>query len=268
MHYIDQGHGSPLVFVPGAQGRWEYMRATIDALSTRFRVITFSLGDEPTAAFPFDSARGFDSYADQIAAVLDAAGIRRAAICGLSFGGLIALRFAAQYADRVNALVLVSTPGPGWRLRPRHDFYARLPWIFGPLFMLEAPFRARRELAVALPRLADRWRFARTIMTTSLKAPLSMRRMATRGRAIASYDMAGDCTRVAAPTLVVTGEPDLDYVVSAEGTSQYARLIAGAETAVLQRTGHQGTLTRPDAFADTVQAFVARVQPSRDGRVA
>ena len=50
MTVIDRGHGTPLVLVPGIQGRWEYMRPAVDALAERFRVVTFDLcGDRDGA---------------------------------------------------------------------------------------------------------------------------------------------------------------------------------------------------------------------------
>jgi pimeloyl-ACP methyl ester carboxylesterase len=255
MRFIDQGRGRTLVFIPGLQGRWEYARGTVDALSSRFRTLTFSLGDEPSAGFPFQRERGFDSYADQVAAVLDRTGTDRAIVCGLSFGGLVALKFAALRPERVEALVLASTPGPGWRLRRKHEMYARFPWVFGPLFLLEAPMRARSELKAAFPDPAARrafvWRLVRTLAT----APVSLTRMARRARLIGTYDSTSDCARIVAPTLVVTGEADLDHVVPVDGSSRYVELIAGARQSVLFNSGHQGTLTRPDAFAAAVGEF-------------
>ena len=53
---MDLGHGEPVVIVPGIQGRWEWMRPGVEALAERCRVLTFSLGDEPTRGY--DSARG------------------------------------------------------------------------------------------------------------------------------------------------------------------------------------------------------------------
>jgi hypothetical protein len=38
-----------------------------------------------------------------------------------------------------------------WRLRRRHEIYSRVPWLFGPLFLAESPWRLRAELAAALP---------------------------------------------------------------------------------------------------------------------
>jgi pimeloyl-ACP methyl ester carboxylesterase len=57
---------------------------------------------------------------------------------------------------------------------------------------------------------------------------------------------------------VITGEPALDRIVAVDGTAQYARLIRGAEQVTLEHTGHQGIMTRPEAFADLVEAFVEK----------
>jgi len=72
--------------------------------------------------------------------------LERATICGVSFGGLIAVRFAASFPSRCEALILASTPKPRLRLRPRHQTYLRAPWIFGPIFLAETPFRLRPEI--------------------------------------------------------------------------------------------------------------------------
>jgi pimeloyl-ACP methyl ester carboxylesterase len=90
--------------------------------------------------------------------------------------------------------------------------------------------------------------------------------MARRARIIATYDAAADCAVLSAPTLVVTGEAGLDHVVDVDGSSRYARLIAGSSYWVMTGTGHQGTLTRPDVFVDRVLAFVGSVVSEGVGR--
>jgi 3-oxoadipate enol-lactonase len=255
MHIVDCGSGIPLVVVPSIQGRWEWVRPAVDALAASFRVITFSLCGE-RGCMRFDQTKGLDSFADQIAAVLDQRGIDRAAIAGISFGGLAALHFAARYPHRSSALVLVSTPGPTMHLKRRHELYTRYPWLFGPLFVAETPRRLRKEIAAAIPDRKARVRFAWGQVRTLLTAGLSFSRVAQRARLIGHSDIAGDCAAVTAPTLVISGDPSLDYVVSADGTSLYARLIRGARTVRLERTGHLGSITRPEAFAMIVHEFV------------
>lgn len=256
MHIVECGSGPPLVVIPGLQGRWEYVRPTVDALAESFRVVTFSLGDEPSADWRFNPGRGMDGFADQVGAALDDRGITQAAICGSSFGGLVALRFAARDADRVSALIMVSTPGPGWHLTRRHEFYARLPRVFGPLFLAESPWRLRRELTATLPEAGSRLRFAGQQLRTAIEAPVSVSRMAARARLVATHNRQADGAALACPTLVVHGDPALDHVVDAGGTRDYLALIRGARAAVLDGTGHLGSLTRPREFATIVRAFL------------
>lgn len=244
MQIVDRGSGPPLVLIPGLQGRWEYLRPAVDALSSSFRVLTFSLG-----------AGDLDGCAQQVASVLAEKRIARATICGVSFGGLIAVRFAAQHPSRCDALILASTPRPVLRLRPRHKMYVRAPWIFGPVFLVETPWRLRPEIRAAIPDARTRRLFSLQALGTAFSAPVSLSRMAARARLISSVDVRPDCERITAPTLIVTGERDLDRVVPVEGSTEYLALIPNAQAVVLARTGHLGSITRPDAFAALVRAF-------------
>jgi proline iminopeptidase len=79
--------------------------------------------------------------------------------------------------------------------------------------------------------------------------------MAARARLITNMDVGPDCERITAPTLVVTGEGGLDHVVPVEGSSEYVRRIANARAVVLERTGHLGSITRPEAFTDVIREF-------------
>ena len=109
MNIVDVGNGAPLVLIPGIQGRWEWMRPAVDVLAKHCRVITFSLADEPTSGARFDESSGIWGYVQQVDDVMDAAGVRAATICGVSFGGLIASSFAARHAAKVS----------GWCWPPR-----------------------------------------------------------------------------------------------------------------------------------------------------
>jgi pimeloyl-ACP methyl ester carboxylesterase len=245
MNIIDRGNGPALVLVPGIQGRWEYMRPAVDALSRVFRVITFSL-----------KADDLDGHVRDVHAALAATGVDRAVICGVSFGGIVAARFAATHPDRTSALVLASTPGPGWRLPRRHRLYARLPWVLGPLFLVESPWRMRAELRAAFPDGRTRRAFKASVVKTLLTAPISLGRMAARARLINDTGLRSDCARITAPTLIVTGEPALDHVVPVDGSREFAGLIRGARVDVIARTGHLGSVTRPDLFVALISQFV------------
>ena len=84
-------------------------------------------------------------------------------------------------------------------------------------------FDCGAELAVALPNRADRLT-VRALAAHDLahRAAVAAADGGARARRCTRHDIAADCRRVTAPTLVVTGEPALDRVVPVEGTTPYA----------------------------------------------
>ena len=126
----------------------------------------------------------------------------------------------------------------------------------GTLFFAEGPWRLWGEVAAALPGSSERARFLWGQARTALHAPLSPPAMAARARLIGEVQLNADCADVAAPTLVVTGEPALDRVVPVAATTEYLRLIRGARLERLPDTGHLGCVTRPELFEATVKAFL------------
>jgi pimeloyl-ACP methyl ester carboxylesterase len=254
---VDRGTGPPLIVIPGIQGRWEYLRPAVKELSMRHRVLTWSLPDE--RRFHGEYEHGLDGFAEMIERILDERGISRAVICGVSFGGRIALRFAARRPARTAGLVLVSTPGPRWHLRESHRHFARSPWLSAPAFFIGASDRMQREIRLALPRTRDRFRFVLRMASLALTAPASPARMAARALMIDGVSSANDCALVTCPTLVLNGEPALDHVVPVDGSSEYVSMIADASSATLHGTGHQGPLLRPAEFARIVEEFAGSI---------
>jgi pimeloyl-ACP methyl ester carboxylesterase len=256
---IDRGHGTPIVLIPGLQGRWEWMRPAVEALSRHHRVITFSLCDERTSPFPCEPARAFENYLRQVELAMERARIDRAVIAGVSYGGLIASEFAARNPDRVSGLVLASALHASWQPDQRQQRYLDSPYLMSPLFVATAPTRMRPELMAALPGIVERLRFTVRHGARVALAPTSPARMARRiawSRAHRFADVRG----IQSPTLVVTGEPGLDRVVPVDVTRRYLDELSTAEHVVIKHTGHLGVVTRPDAFADVLERFVNDVR--------
>jgi len=250
--FVERGAGDLLVLVPGIQGRWEWMRPAVDALAHRFRVVTFSLRGEPDTG---GEPGAFDDYLEQIDAALEFSGSTRATVCGVSYGGLIALRYAAVRRDRASGLVLVSAPAPGWKPDARVRRYAGAPRSSAFAFVAGAPGRLAREIAAAIPGRGQRLAAAGRYLGSIVRNPASPRRMAARVTRMAGQDFAADARGVRAPTLVVTGEPALDRVVPVAGTREYLQLIPGSIGVTLERTGHIGLITRPEAFAEAIHRW-------------
>jgi pimeloyl-ACP methyl ester carboxylesterase len=265
MRIIDVGSGPPVVVIPGVQGRWEWMKPGIDALAQRCRVITFSLADERSGNADFDAASGFSSYVEQVRSALDVAGIERAAICGVSYGGLIAAAFAARHPERVSGLVLVSALPPSWVPDRRIRFYLRAPRLLTPLFCV-ASVRMYREIAAAHGGRVRGGRAAIGHAWTALTHMFSPTRMARRVQLLADVDLRSAVAGVHVPTLIVTGDAALDRVVPVRMTREYALLWPHARLATIERTGHLGLLTRPDEFTRIVAPFVDETAAATDPR--
>ena len=124
-----------------------------------------------------------------------------------------------------------------------------------PMFLATSPTRMRPELSAAMPAFGDRLRFAVRQGARAVMAPTSTVRMARRITWAKAHRFA-DTHRVTSPALVITGEPGLDRIVPVEITRRYLDDFAGAEYVMLKRTGHFGSITRPDAFADALERFV------------
>lgn len=255
---IDRGDGIPFVLIPGIQGRWEWMAPTVDALARTGRVLAFSFPDEPGSGFECMAERGFENYVAQVERALDRAGVDRAVMIGVSYGGLVAAEFAARFGDRVLGLVLASALPVGWKPDRRVRFYLRAPLALSPVFCAGAPVRLYPEIVAAFPLRRPRMRFLGAFAARALRVSLSPTRMARRVRWAAEHDFA-DPRAIAAPALIITGERDLDRVVPTEVTASCARGLRDVRHQVLSRTGHLGIVTRADDFAGMVADFASRI---------
>lgn len=232
------------------------MGPAVDALATRCRVITASLPDDVLGKDGSDDPHGFDSFIRWVDGLLDGLTLKRVALCGISYGGLVALHYAAERPQRVTSLTLASTPAPAWRPNCRVEWYLKAPRLLSLVFALSSPVRLYPEIAAAFPNLLARTGFALRHLHCVARYPFTPTRMADRVRRLNGVDFEGNCRRVHAPTQVVTGEPELDRVVPVEDSRAYVRTIAGAVYVQLKGTGHIGLATKPDRFADVVGSFV------------
>jgi 3-oxoadipate enol-lactonase len=258
---VDKGAGTPIVLIPGLQGRWEWMRPTVDALARHHRVITFSLCDERSSPFPCDPRREFENYVEQVDLALDRARVERAVIAGVSYGGLIAAEFAARRPERVQGLVLANALHKTWHPNSQQSRFLKSPRLMSPLFVATAPTRMRPEMAAAFPQWFERLRFTMTFGLNVMFALASPVKMARRIEWAEHHHFA-DPRRIDAPALIVTGEPELDHVVPVAVTRRYLDELHSAEHVVLKRTGHNGLVTRPDEFANVLGRFVDGVRLS------
>jgi pimeloyl-ACP methyl ester carboxylesterase len=260
----DAGSGTPIVVVPGITGRWEWIEPALQALTAYGRTLSYSLGGEPGSGRRARAVTSFDDLVTQLADVLDRADVPRVLVCGVSFGGYVALRFTARHPDRVLGLVLASSPGPRFALDARQRGYLRAPVALAPLFLATARGRLSPEIEAALPARGARWAFTWSQLRRIAGAPTWPARMARRMRHALAENFGPDGAAVRVPTLVLTGDAALDRVVPVASSREYLHDIRGARHIVLPETGHLGVVTRPVAWASIVGTF-AREAAHRSG---
>lgn len=253
---------SPIIVIPGIQGHWQWMTPAIDALAQDRTVRAFSLNVCGDAADPFEA------WAAEIDRQIAATGHKAASLVGVSFGGLVAMYYAATRPHRVTALVLVSAPSPRKTLTRDESQLLAHPIALLPLFAVRGLRRLLPEVFAALPTWRARLMFLTTYGWRVLRWPLAPAQTAGWVRNWQGRDLASLCDAIVAPTHVITGDPSLDRVVPVDSTLDYVNLIPGTSTARLERTGHIGLVSRPDRFAALVGSFLDDLGDTRTRRTA
>jgi pimeloyl-ACP methyl ester carboxylesterase len=107
--YIDAGNGDPIVFLHGVGATKRCWSGQVIGLSTKFRCVALDYRGYGDSEVPPIESISREAYAGDVAAVMNAAGIDKAVLCGNSLGGVIALEFYKQFPQRVQSLVLVDS---------------------------------------------------------------------------------------------------------------------------------------------------------------
>ena len=258
---IDRGAGPPLVFLHGATQDLTVWTRQMRRFGGSRRALAFDArghGGTTLGAGVRRDGLTLGTMADDCLAIMDAAGIDRAVLCGVSMGGMVALHVAARAPERVSALVLANTP-LALSLNPRLlrlidalNPYAILP----PLFRLIDPVRlARLGLKGASLVFGPGWaqvgsshRFERAFATMGPEAITETYRAICEARL-------PDLDRVRCPVLVVTGTNEADMIF--RHAAEIARRVGVAELATVPG-GHVTNLDSPDAFNRALAAFFGR----------
>ena len=256
LYYEIHGDGPPLVLVMGIgydSSLWTL--AQVPALSTQFQVILVDnrdAGRSSKARQPYTIA----DMADDLAGLLDALGIQRTHLLGLSMGGMIALEFALRHGDRLDRLVLAGTGAAP--ARSAVDPIQIWSWVkandaTGDVFggqqfvsLFSTAFLRNHE---AVRDTAE--------LLASNPYPMSPEAYGRQADAYLQFDALDRLAAITAPTLVVVGEQDL--LTPPWIAREVADAIPGARFEVIRGEGssHVVPIERPDDFNRLVSDFLS-----------
>ena len=242
--------GPPLVLVHGwgFDGEMNYHKV-IEPLAKHFRVVVpdhRNHGKSDWIRGKYDVA----DLADELAGVLDAIGVGRAAFVGYSLGGMVVQELARRYPGRVERMVLAATAArPVQIARP----LARVGmWLARSIARVST-----QEIAAASSRLMMRAGALHPRHHRWMRASL-LRRDPTlfyeAGHAAWRFDSRSWVGKLDQPTLVILTERD--QIVLPRTQQELASLMPDAEIVELPGAGHESILSRPEEYVDIIKRFV------------
>ncbi|MEO7141970.1 MAG: alpha/beta fold hydrolase [Bryobacteraceae bacterium] len=239
----------PLLLIMGLACSLDFWYRTVPVVSRRFRTILFDnrgVGKSDAPPGPYSIL----SMAADAAAVLDAAGVERANIFGVSMGGMIAQEFALQYPERVQSLILGCTASGG-----AGGVRAKQAAI--DMLKRRASMGMEDALAAAIPFIYDagtpRERIEEDLAVRRRSFPTPAAYQAQL-QALLSWQSYDRLPRIAAPALVIHGEND--RLVPPGNGQRIAERSPGAKLALLANASHLFVTDQPEAAHAAVLSFL------------
>jgi len=247
-HRLDGPPDAPVLVLSGSLGTvlsmWDPHAAT---LGERFRVLRYDLRGHGGSAVP-PGPYAMSELGEDLLALMDEVGIERAALCGLSIGGMISMWVAAHHPDRVQRLVACCTSA---KLGPPEVWHERVAAVRAGGIESIADAVLERwftpAFAEAHPELIARMRAQ--LVATPPEGYIGC------CEAIAAMDLTGDLPQITAPTLVLAAEQDL--ATPPEHGRQIAELIPGARFQTVSPGAHIATVERPDVTTAMILRFLS-----------
>jgi 3-oxoadipate enol-lactonase len=250
IYWDEQGEGVPILLIMGLGYSSCMWYRTRPMLAAQYRTIALDnrgVGQSEMPPGPYPIAL----MASDALAILDAAGIERAHVFGISMGGMIAQELALQNPKRVRSLILGCTACGGphavrakpeanqmlmtrAKMTPEEAAQAAIPFIYDPGTPRE---KIDEDLAVRRP-----WFPRRDAYSAQLAG-------------ILGWEAYSRLDQITAPTLVIHGETDL--LVPPGNGQLIAQRIPGAKLVLIPHAGHIFTTDQPNASHQAVADFLA-----------
>ena len=255
INYDQQGTGDPLILIPYLTADHTCYAFQAPDYANHFTCISLDLRGTGETDKP-EGVYSTELLADDVAAFMQAAGIQKAHISGLSLGAATGMWLAAKYPDKVKSLSLHSgwaktdpflkTVVEGWQLTakalgsvPEMVILSIFPWCLTPEL-----FAARPDY---IQSLTD---FVRSRPAQTLAAFLE------QSNAVIAHDVEAQLGRITAPTQITFGRQDM--VTSTRFADVMKNNIRGSELLIFEGCSHAPIYEKVEEFNQKTLAFLQR----------
>jgi 3-oxoadipate enol-lactonase len=242
------GDAQPIVFLHGVGSDKSVWRPQLDHFAARRRAIAYDYPGYGESSFKAGATR--DDFARAILAAMDALGVARAHVCGLSLGGVVAIAMQALAPRRCASLIIA-------------DSFAVHPDGQGIFDRSTEASRTigMRALAEARIDLLLGSQAAPELRAECVEVMAAIDPAAYRGGAEAVWlaDQRERAQAIAVPTLVLCG--DEDGITPPALSEELAQMIPGARLEWITGAGHLANAEQPAAFNAAIDRFLADVEP-------
>lgn len=249
IYWTEAGSGDPLLLIMGLGYSHAMWHRVVPVVSRHFRTILFDnrgIGQSDIPEGPYPIA----VMASDAAAVLDAAGIERAHIFGISMGGMIAQEFALQYPARVAKLILGCTACGGPKaVRAEPEVNA--------LLMNRSKMPQEEAIQAGVPYIYDAGTPADRIeedLVIRRRTFPEARSYTAQLQGILDWNCYDRLRKITAPTLVIHGETD--RLIPPGNAQLIADSIPGAKLVLLPHASHLFTTDQPDRALSEIISFL------------
>ncbi|MBI4634993.1 MAG: alpha/beta hydrolase [Candidatus Rokubacteria bacterium] len=266
LSYEEYGQGVPLILVHEFAGECRSWDPPLRVFARRYRTIAYNARGYPPSDVPDDPAKySQQRAAEDIRGMLDALGIDRAHVCGLSMGGYAALHFGLTYPRRALSLVVGGCGyGSGAGEDFRRDVEATVRGLEQEGMAKVAAFYGRGPTRVQLMDKDPKGyqEFYDLFAAGSARGhALTMRGVQMTRPSV--FELTDRLETLEVPTLIMTGDEDEPCL---EPSLHMKRKIPTAGLVILPKSGHAINLEEPEAFNRAVLDFVAAVDAGRWAR--
>lgn len=255
------GQGPPLLLIMGLGASLDTWIAQRDAFAAHHRVILFDNRGAGESESPPPPWTVPDMAADAVG-VLDALGIERAHVLGVSMGGMIAQEMAIGWPERVDRLVVAvsfARPDP---LRRAFLLFRRWARLQGVDLVQEGV--ANLPWLVSPRVLNDQEELERILGVVSAMPLMAPDAYSHQIDAILEHDTLSRLHHVRAPTLVVAAAEDVLTPVYL--SREIAAAIPGARLTVLPRGNHAVQIEDAESFNEAILDFLVGERKNPDGQ--